>query len=138
METFNIHSGSCDAYQENHKMKWLLFRQGVYWSTMLKDNIEFAKGCQEFQKHVGIQHVPASELHPIIRPWPFRGWILDLNGEILPISSKGHKYILVGIDYFTKWVEVVPLTNVDQDVVINFIQSHIICSFGIPKTLTTD
>jgi hypothetical protein len=49
---------------------------------MLKNCIDFAKGCQEFQKHSGIQHVPASELHSIVKPWPFRGWALDLIGEI--------------------------------------------------------
>jgi hypothetical protein len=93
---------------------------------MLKDCIEFAKGCQECQRHAGIQHVPASELHSIIKPWPFRGWALDLIGEIKHASSEKQRYILVGIDYFTKWIEAVPLPNVDQDAVINFIQNHII------------
>ena len=69
----NTHSGVCGTHQAGHKMKWLLFRQGVYWPTMLKDCIEFSKGCQGCQKHAGIQRVPASELHSIIKPWPFRG-----------------------------------------------------------------
>jgi len=94
MVVSNTHSGACGTHQAGHKMKWLLFRQGVYWPTMLKDCIEFAKGCQECQKHAGIQRVPASELHSIIKPWPFRGWALDVIGEIKPKSSKGHKYIL--------------------------------------------
>ncbi|XP_050875885.1 uncharacterized protein LOC127079541 [Lathyrus oleraceus] len=59
---------------------------------MLKDCIEFAKGCQECQIHAGIQHAPASELHAIIKPWPFRGWALDLIGEIRPNSSKGQRF----------------------------------------------
>ena len=42
------------------------------------------------------------------------------------------------IDYFTKWIEVIPLVNVDQEAVIEFIQRHIIYRFGIPKTITTD
>ncbi|XP_050877174.1 uncharacterized protein LOC127080931 [Lathyrus oleraceus] len=83
-----IHSVTCGVHQVGHKMKWLLFRQGVYWPTMLKDYVEFAKGCQECQVHAGIQNVPASELHSIIKPWPFRGWALDLIGEIRPPSSK--------------------------------------------------
>ena len=59
-------------------------------------------------------------------------------GEIKPVSSKQQRYILVGIDYFTKWVEAVALTNVDQEAVIDFIQNHIICRFGIPETITID
>jgi len=113
-------------------MKWLLFRQGLYWPIMLKDCIEFAKGYQECQKHVVIQRVPASELHLIVKPWPFRGWALDVIGEIKPKSSRGHKFILVGIDYFTKWIEVIPLPEVTQNVVIDFVQKHIIHRFGIP------
>ncbi|WJX12139.1 hypothetical protein P8452_02668 [Trifolium repens] len=69
----DVHSGACGSHQAGHKMKWLLFRQGVYWPTILKDCIEFAKGCQECQRHSGIQHVTASELHSIVKPWPFRG-----------------------------------------------------------------
>jgi hypothetical protein len=115
-----------------------LFRQGVYWPSMLKDCIDFAKGCQECQIHAGIQHVPACELHSIIKPWQFRGWALDVIGEIKPGLSKQHKHILVGIDYFTKWVEAIPLHEVNQDAVIRFIQNHIVYRFGIPETITTD
>ncbi|KAK2436930.1 protein NYNRIN [Trifolium repens] len=119
-------------------MKWLLFRRGFYWPSILKDCIEFAKSCQECQRHAGIQHVPASELHSIVKPWPFRGWALDLIGEIRPASSKNQRFILVGIDYFTKWIEAIALPKVDQETVISFIQNHIIYRFGLPETITTD
>ncbi|XP_050918958.1 uncharacterized protein LOC127136447 [Lathyrus oleraceus] len=59
---------------------------------MLKDCIEFAKGCQECHVHAGIRHVPESELHSIIKSLPFRGWALDLIGEILPPSSKNQRF----------------------------------------------
>src|ERR1044072_6122043 len=127
----SVHNEACGAHQARNKTKSLLMRIGVYVPSMLKDCIEFARGCQEFQMHGGIQHVPASELHVIIKPWPFRGWALDVIGEIEPTSSKQQRYILVGIDYFIKWVEAVALTNVDQEFVIDFIQNHIICRFGI-------
>jgi len=62
----DVHSGS---YQACHKMKWFLFRQGMYWTTMLKDCIDqFVGGCQECQQHAGIQHVAVSELHSIVKP----------------------------------------------------------------------
>lgn len=80
---------------------------------MLKDDIESVKGCQECQKHAGIQHVPASKLNSIIKPWSFRGCALELISEIRPTSSRDHKYILVGMNYFTKLAEDVPLMNVD-------------------------
>lgn len=58
---------------------------------MLEDCIEFAKDCQECQVHASILHVPASELHEIVKPWPFRGWEFYLICEIRPTSSKSKK-----------------------------------------------
>lgn len=81
-------------------MRWLLCRQGVYWPAMLKGYIKFSNGCQECQIHARIQHVSASELHAVVKPWPFGVWDLDLIGKIRPASSKSPKYILVRIDYF--------------------------------------
>jgi transposase InsO family protein len=63
---------------------------------------------------------------------------LDFIGEIHPGSSKGHWFILVATDYFTKWTETVPLRNMMHREVISFVQEHIIYQFGIPQTLTTD
>jgi hypothetical protein len=82
--------------------------------------------------------VPAAELHPIIKPWPFRGWGLDFIGEIHPSSSKGHQFVLVATDYFTKWTEAIALKNMTHKEVIEFITEHIIHRFDIPQTLTTD
>nr|KYP55932.1 Transposon Ty3-I Gag-Pol polyprotein [Cajanus cajan] len=132
------HEGICGAHQAGKKMKWVLSRKGLYWPTMIKDCIEFAKSCEECQKHGPIQKAPASELHSIIKLWPFRGWAMDLIGQIHPPSSKNHKYILVAIDYFTKWVEAIPLKENEQKDIIDFIEDHIITRFGIPQTITTD
>ncbi|XP_051140123.1 uncharacterized protein LOC127257695 [Andrographis paniculata] len=74
----------------------------------------------------------------MIKPWPFKAWALDVIGKIHPASSKQHSFILVATDYFTKWVEAVPLKNVTQKEVIDFVLNHIIYRFGIPHTLTTD
>jgi transposase InsO family protein len=73
-----------------------------------------------------------------MKSWPFRGWGLDFIGEIHPGSSKGHRFILVATDYFTKWTEAVPLRNMTYQEVISFVQEHIIYQFGIPQTLTTN
>jgi hypothetical protein len=57
---------------------------------------------------------------------------------IHPPSSKGHRFVLVATDYFTKWSEVVPLRNMTHKEVIQFITEHIKHRFGIPQTLTID
>jgi len=77
-------------------------------------------------------------MNPIIKPWPFRGWAIDLIGQIYPPSSKGHKFILVATDYLTKWVEAIPLKKVTSANMIDFVKEHIIYRFGIPQTITID
>jgi hypothetical protein len=105
---------------------------------MIADCFKYYKGCQVCQKFGDLQLVPAAELHHIIKPWSFRGWVLDFIGEIHPSSSKGHRFVLVATDYFTKWTEVVALKNMTHKEVIEFTTEHIIHRFGIPQTLTTD
>lgn len=96
------------------------------------------KGCEACQKFGDIQSAPAAMLNPIKKPWPFRGWALDFIVMIDPASSKGHRFVLVATDYFTKWSEAVPLRNMTHKEVIKFITEPIIHRFGMPHTLRTD
>ncbi|GKV11605.1 hypothetical protein SLEP1_g22849 [Rubroshorea leprosula] len=111
---------------------------GFFWPSVLKDCIAYAKGCKSCQIHGPLQRVPASELNPIVKPWPFQGWAIDLIGKVYPPSSKGHSFIIVAMDYFTKWVEAKPMKKVNQSDVIKFIKEDIIHRFGLPETITTD
>jgi hypothetical protein len=131
-----VHEVICSTHQSAPKMKWLLRRSGFYWPNMIADCFKYYKGYQVCQKFGDLQLVPAAELHPIIKPWPFRGWGLDFIGEIHPSSSKGHQFVLVATDYFTKWTEAVALKNMTYKEVIEFITEHIIHRFVITQTLT--
>jgi len=105
--------------------------------TILEDCFKYFKGYQGCQKFGNIQRAPASAMNPIIKPWPFWGWAIDLIGQIYPPSSKGHKFILVATDYLTKWVEAIPLKKVPSANMIDFVKEHIVYRFGIPLTITT-
>ena len=63
---------------------------------------------------------------------PFEQWGMDIIGEIKPNSSLQHKYILIATDYFTRWVEAIPLHKVNEDAVMDFLQDHIMTRFGVP------
>lgn len=116
----------------------MIRNNGYYWSTILEDCFKYYKVCQDCQKYENVQRAPASAMNPIIKPWPFRGWGIDLIGQVYPPSSKGHKFILVATDYFTKWVEAIPLKAVTSAAVVDFVRDHIVYHFGIPQTITTD
>ena len=59
-------------------------------------------------------------------------------GRIEPKASNGHRFILVAIDYFTKWVEAASYANVTKQVVVKFIKNNIICRYGVPNKIITD
>ncbi|XP_049354720.1 uncharacterized protein LOC125819297 [Solanum verrucosum] len=71
-------------------------------------------------------------------PWPFVAWGMDVIGPIEPKASNGHRFILVVVDYFTKWVEAITFKVVTKKAVVDFVHSNIICRFGIPRTIITD
>ena len=55
-----------------------------------------------------------------------------------PTSAKGHGYIIVAIDYFTKWAEAMPTYAEDGKTVALFLFNHIIAGFGVPRSIVTD
>jgi hypothetical protein len=77
-------------------------------------------------------------MNPIIKPWPFTGWAIDLIGQVYPPSGKGNKFMLVATNYFTKWVEAIPIMIVTSSNMIDFVKEHIVYRFGIPHTITTN
>ncbi|KAM2661197.1 hypothetical protein EV2_023535 [Malus domestica] len=98
-----VHEGVYGAHQSGRKMRWLLRRQGYFWPRILKDCIEFARGCIQCQIHGPMQRVPAESLHSVTKPWSFKGWAMDVIGKITPSSGAAkHAWILVATDYFTK------------------------------------
>ena len=73
----------------------------------------------------------------MMAPWPFAQWGLDILGPF-PLGTRQMKFLVVGIDYFSKWVEAEPLANITQQNVKNFVWKSIVCRFGVPKVLVSD
>ena len=82
-----IHEGVCGAHQSAIKMKWMIRSAGYFWPTMLEDCFKYYKGCQECQRFGNIHKSLALTMNPIVKPWPFRGWGIDLINQIFPSSS---------------------------------------------------
>ncbi|RDX68017.1 hypothetical protein CR513_53039, partial [Mucuna pruriens] len=82
-------------------------------------------------------NVAPSTLHNLTSPWPFSMWGIYVIGPIESKASNGHRFILVAIDYFTKWVEAVSYSNVTHNIVARFVKREIIC-YGLPAHIITD
>ena len=133
-----VHEGSFGTYANGHAMARKMLRAGYYWMTMESDCCKYVKKCHKCQIYADKMHVPPTLLNVISSPWPFSMWGIDMIGMIEPKASNGHRFILVAIDYFTKWVEAASYANVTRQVVVRFIKNQIICRYGIPSKIITD
>ena len=103
-----------------------IMRTDYFWLTMETDCCLFVQRCSECQMHGDLIHVPPSELHELTSPWPFSVLGIDIIGKISPKSSNRKEYILVAINYFTKWVEAASYVRLTVAKVAKFIIYHII------------
>jgi len=133
-----IHEGSFGTHSCGEAMAKKALRVGYYWITMHADCHHYAKKCHKCQIYADKIHIPPSMLNVISSPWPFSMWGIDMIGRIEPKASNGHRFILVAIDYFTKWVEAASYANVTKQVVVRFIKNNIICRYGVPNKIITD
>ena len=78
---------------------------------MQKDAVEYVRACDSYQRHALTQHLPATELTPLISPWPFEQWEIDILGPF-PKATLQRKFLFIAMDYFTKWVKAKPVANI--------------------------
>ena len=78
---------------------------------MQKEALEYVRKCDQCQRFAPSIHQPRGVLNPLSSPWPFIQWGLDIVGPF-PKAAGNKRYLLVGTDYFTKWVKVEPLANI--------------------------
>ena len=105
---------------------------------METDCVKFVKKCHNCQVYGDVSHLPSMELHGMTSPWLFAVWGIDIIGEVRPKASNGHRYIIVAIDYFFKWVEAESYATVGSRQMVRFIEKNIICRYGLPHHVITD
>ena len=132
-----VHEGICENHSKARLLVHKLIRAGYYWPTMLKDAQAYVKACDKCQRFSNLIRLPSKELTPITAPWPFAQWGLDIMGPF-PTALRQLKFLVVGIDYFTKWVEAEPLATITGKSIRTFVWRNIICRYGIPRVLVSD
>ena len=132
-----VHEGICGNHIGARTLTGKVLRQGYYWPTILKDATGLVKKCRICQEHAKVSHLPSEPLTSITSPWPFQQWGLDILGP-LPIGKGQCKFVIVAVDYFTKWAEAEPLATITEQKIRNFVWRAIICRFGIPRALVSD
>ena len=133
-----VHESSYGPHMNAHMLSRKIMRQGYYWTTMEADCVAHVQKCHQCQVHGDLKHMPPMPLHTMTSPWPFSTWGINIIGKIHPTTSNGHQFILVAIDYFTKWVEATSYKFLNSKEVAQFIQTNIICRYGVPHEIIFD
>nr|XP_009590523.1 uncharacterized protein K02A2.6-like [Nicotiana tomentosiformis] len=102
------------------------------------DSIRYIQKCHQCQIHGDFIRVSPNKLNMMGSPWSFAVWGMDAIGPIELAASNWHCFILVFIDYFTKWMEASIYKAVTNKVVVDFVRNNIVCRFGIPESIITD
>ena len=101
---------------------------GFFWPTLFKDDHEYATQCDQCQQMWGISRRNEMPLQNIMEVEVFDCWGIDFVGPFP--SSFGNEYILVVVDYMSKWVEVVAAPKNDAKTVVKFLKKNIFARFG--------
>ncbi|XP_076909572.1 uncharacterized protein LOC143566891 [Bidens hawaiensis] len=132
-----IHEGICGLHAGPRMVVAKIMNAGYYWPGMHMDAVKEIRKCDACQRHVPQTLQPQNNLVLVTLAWPFQKWAIDIMGPF-PEAPGRVKFLLVAIDYFTKWVEAKPLAHIMAANVKKFLWEYIICRFGLPQTLVSD
>ena len=130
------HSEACGGHFSARKTADKILQAGFYWPTLFKDCFDFYKTCAQCQQLGGVTKRNMMPLTPILIIEIFDCWGIDFMGPFPP--SCGYLYILLSVDYVSKWVEAIPTRTNDHKVVLKFIKEHIFSRFGTPRAIISD
>ncbi|KAL5541132.1 hypothetical protein UlMin_044349 [Ulmus minor] len=113
-----------------------VLQSGFHWPTLFKDAYNFVANCDRCQRVGNISRKNEMPLTNILVIELFDVWGIDFMGPFPPSFS--NKFILVAVDYVSKWVEAVALPTNDSRVVIRFLKKNIFTRFGTPRAIISD
>ena len=111
-------------------------RRFVWWKGMRGDVKRFCRGCLTCSTRRGHQPTFRPRLQPIPVGGPFHRVAVDVLQ--LPQTVNGNKYVLVFMDYLTKWAEACAMPDQKTDTIARLLVEHVICRHGIPEELLSD
>jgi ribonuclease HI len=132
-----IHASLCGSHIGSRPLLGKVFKQGFYWPKAASDATDLVQKCENCQRCARDQKQPSSLTRLIQPTWPLQRWGLDLLGP-LPPAQGNLKYVVVAVEYFSKWIEAKPLATITSTTVQKFFWQNIVCRFGVPKAITVD
>ena len=115
-----VHEGACGNYSGARALVHKVVCVGYYWPIIQADAKAYVKVCDQCQRFSNVHRQPSEYLTLMMALSPFVQWGLDILGPF-PMGTSQMKFLVVGIDYFSEWVEAEPLAKITQQNVKNFV-----------------
>ena len=130
------HASPYGGHFAGDKTAHKILQSGFYWPTIFKDFFKWVKLCDQCQRmgNIGKRHEMPQQGILVVQF--FDVWGIDFMGPFL--SSFGNLYILLAVDYVSKWVEAAACPKNDANTVVGFLQRNILSRFGAPRTIISD
>ena len=131
---YNLHKDMTGAHL-GIESTYEKIKERYYWPKMYNDIRNYIESCDNCQRRG--RTTRKEELIPLIVGAPFDKIGIDIKGP-LPLTTKRNRYLVVAMDYFTKWPEARAIPNAKAETVAAFIFEEIICRHGVPKEILSD
>ena len=132
----HCHESACGGHFASHKTTMKVLQYGFYWPSLFKEAHQMCRVCDRCQRLGNLSRRHMMPLNQILVVELFDLWGIDFVGPFP--TSYGHAYILVGVDYVSKWVEAIPCETNNHRVVLKFLKANIFSRFGVPKAIISD
>ena len=132
----HCHSLACGGHHGPSKTAAKVLQSGFFWPSLFKDARAFCLACDACQRTGNISKRHEMPQTGILEVEIFDVWGVDFMGPFP--SSCGMRYILVAVDYVSKWVEAVGSVTNDSKVVMKLFKNIIFPRFGVPRTVISD
>ncbi|XP_056685754.1 uncharacterized protein [Spinacia oleracea] len=127
------HSSPCGGHMGGDRTASKILQCMLWWPTLFRDAWAFVKSCDRCQRTGNISKRHEMPQNPILELEVLDVWGIDFMGPFP--SSYGNLYILVAVDYVSKWAEAIASPTNDHKVVINLFKKIIFSRFGVPRAL---
>ncbi|XP_024963991.1 uncharacterized protein LOC112504285 [Cynara cardunculus var. scolymus] len=132
----DCHKASYGGHFGGQRTTAKVLQFGFFWPTLFQDAHNFSKRCDECQRSGSISQRNEMLLNRYLEVELFDVWGIDFMGPFPP--SNNCQYILVAVDFVSKWVEAVACVSNDAKTVVKFLHKQIFSRFGTPRALIND